>query len=268
MVREHLGVILGPAEPPDPLSGEPMLLGSSRTRDLAVGHVSHEQVPERVFALSRDRRPALATHELLSLEPVQGLLGRRPFHSSDLRGGTQPEHLAENRGVLKKHLLFLRQRIEPGGDDSLHRFGERQLAVSRQQVAIGEHADELLGIERVSARPLQERGLGLGRKDRSLEQGREEARGLVVVERGERECERVRLPSAPARAAGEQLRPSSPDHENRNPACPIHEVVDEVEQALVGPVKVFEDEDEWPAPRRVPRRSAATPQTPRPDGRP
>ena len=77
MVREHLGVILGPAEPLDPLSGEPMLLGSSRTRDLAVGDISDEQVPERVFALARDRRPALATHELLALEPVQGLLGRR-----------------------------------------------------------------------------------------------------------------------------------------------------------------------------------------------
>ena len=246
MVREHLGVILGPAEPLDPLSGEPMLLGSSRTRDLAVGHVSHEQVPEGVFALSRDRGPALATHELLPLEPVQGLLGSRPFYACDLRSGPQPEHLAENRSVLKERLLLVGQRIEPGRHDSLHRLGERQLALSRQELAIGDHPDELLGVERVSARPLQERGLGLGRKDRPLEQGRQEARGLVVVERRERECERVRLPSAPARAAREQLRPSSADHENRNPAGPIHEVVDEVEQALVGPVQVFEDEDERP----------------------
>ena len=52
-------------------------------------------------------------------------------------------------------------------------------------------------------------------------------------------------PPQPARRASSSGR-AVHDHENRNPACPVDEVVDEVEQALVGPVQVFEDEHERP----------------------
>src|SRR6186713_970518 len=75
VVREHLGMIVRPAELLDPLAGEPVLLGSAGTRNLAIGDISNEQVPEGVLALARHRGPPLATDELLPLEAVQGLLG-------------------------------------------------------------------------------------------------------------------------------------------------------------------------------------------------
>ena len=55
------------------------------------------------------------------------------------------------------------------------------------------------------------------------------------------------LPSAPPRPPLEQLRTRSPDDEQRRVVHPVDEVVDEVEQVVVGPVQVLEDEHEGPA---------------------
>jgi hypothetical protein len=43
---------------------------------------------------------------------------------------------------------------------------------------------------------------------------------------------------------GEQLRPSGTDNQDRNAARPVGEVVDEVEQAVVGEMEILEDEHE------------------------
>ena len=47
---------------------------------------------------------------------------------------------------------------------------------------------------------------------------------------------------APARSAFEQLRAGEGDHEDRVAPAPVEEVLDEVEQAVVGPLEVLEDE--------------------------
>ena len=44
----------------------------------------------------------------------------------------------------------------------------------------------------------------------------------------------------------EQLGAGGADDEQRHAARPLHELVDEVEQSLVRPVEVFEDEDQRP----------------------
>ena len=183
MVREHLGVILVTPELLDPFAGEAVLLGPSGAWNLAVRHVAHEQVSERVLALTRDRGTTLATDELLSLEPVQRGLGRGAVDTADLRRRAEPEHLPEHGGVLEERLLVFGQRVEPGGDDSLHRLGHRELAASGDELAVGHHPHELLRVQRVATCPLEQRSLRFGREHRPLEQGSEEARGLVVVER-------------------------------------------------------------------------------------
>ena len=74
VVREQLGVSSARPERLDPLRRAPVLLGPRGARDLAVGDVAHEHVPERVLALAGDRRAALAADELLALERVQPFL--------------------------------------------------------------------------------------------------------------------------------------------------------------------------------------------------
>ena len=71
-------------------------------------------------------------------------------------------------------------------------------------------------------------------------------RRLLVRERRERERRRVQLAAAPAGPALEQLRPRGADDEQRNVRHPLDELVDEVEQALVRPVQVLDDEHERP----------------------
>ena len=72
----------------------------------------------------------------------------------------------------------------------------------------------------------------------------DEARGVVVGERRERDRRRVRLASAPAWTAREELGASGADDEHRHSGRPVDEVVDEVEQAVVRPVEILEDEHE------------------------
>ena len=91
----------------------------------------------------------------------------------------------------------------------------------------------------------EELGLPLGGKERAIEQGGKQAGDLLVRERGQGERRGVGLPPAPARSTGEQLRAGRADDEHRNVPGPLDEMVDEVEQAVVRPLQVFEDEHEW-----------------------
>jgi len=76
VVGEHLRVILRPPERLDPLGRQPVLLRAGGARDLAVGDVADEQVPEGVLRLVGDRGPPRPLHEILPLKRMQALLGR------------------------------------------------------------------------------------------------------------------------------------------------------------------------------------------------
>ena len=65
-------------------------------------------------------------------------------------------------------------------------------------------------------------------------------------QRREADRRRVELAAAPTGPSLEQLRPGAADDEQRDAAQPVDELVDEVEQAVVGPVQVLEDEHERP----------------------
>ena len=79
-----------------------------------------------------------------------------------------------------------------------------------------------------------------------LDHGRDEPTGLRVGQRRQGHRERVGLAAAPAGAPGEQLRPCGSHDEERHTGRPVDEVIDEVEQAVVGPLEVLENEHERP----------------------
>src|SRR5207247_3936978 len=85
VMGEHLSAVLGAAaaERIDPLGGKPMLVRATCSRDLRVGNIAHEQVPEGVLALARHRAAPLAADELLALERVQPLLDRPTGFAAD-----------------------------------------------------------------------------------------------------------------------------------------------------------------------------------------
>ena len=74
------------------------------------------------------------------------------------------------------------------------------------------------------------------------EQREDETRGLFVTEWGERDSGRVPLPSTPSRPALEELRVAPCTRRGAAPVDPVDEAVDEVEEAVVRPVDVLEDE--------------------------
>ena len=156
-----------------------MALGPGCTRDLVVGDVADQHVTEGVLVLASDRRSALAADELLPLEGMQPLLRFVPFEAADGAHRSEPEDLAEHRRVLEELLLFGREPVEARGDDALDVFGERQVFAVR----LGVEPGELLGVERIAARPREQRRLCLRGHDRTLQQAGQKARGVVVRER-------------------------------------------------------------------------------------
>ena len=96
---------------------------------------------------------------------------------------------------------------------------------------------------------------------RSISGGRQR----LEVDRGE-----VALARAPVRAPLEQLRPCERDDRDGHVAAPVQQVVDEVEQALVGLVEVLEHHAPRARSRRAARRTCARRRTAGPtrSGRP
>ena len=184
VMGDRLGVVVGSPERLDPFRRRPVLVGAAGARDLRVGDVTDEQVPERVFALLAHRRAPLPADELLPLEGVQRLLGLRPVTVADPGDSPEPEDLADDGRVLEQELLDHGQTIEAGGDDPLHGLGQLRLAVAPGS-ELGEHSRELFGVERVAAGMVDQRRLNVGREHGALEQRVDELGGLVVRERRE-----------------------------------------------------------------------------------
>ena len=75
----------------------------------------------------------------------------------------------------------------------------------------------------------------------------------AVRQRREQDGGGVDLAATPARAARQQLRACAGQHQQGDPLGPVEQVVDEVEQVVVGPVQILEGEHERAAARRPPR---------------
>ena len=116
------------------------------------------------------------------------------------------------------------------------------VAVAAQQTAVPQHADVLLGEERVALGTPDQRLLHLRREHRLREQLADQPGRVLVRERGQREG-RPRSPCLrPTPVVSQQLRAGAADDEQRHARRPVDEAVDEVQQPVVGPVQILEDE--------------------------
>src|SRR5207237_4703427 len=75
-------------------------------------------------------------------------------------------------------------------------------------------------------------------------EGLDELRALPGLERLELERRRAHAPASPCRTDVEQLRPRNAQEEQRLLAHPCGEMLDQLEQRLLAPVHVLEDEHE------------------------
>ena len=100
VVGKHLGLVLRASEGLDPRRRALVPLRPGPARDLPVGDVADQQVPERVLLVAGDRRAALTQHELLTREGVQPLLAFAPLQPSDCARRAEPEDLPEDGRVL------------------------------------------------------------------------------------------------------------------------------------------------------------------------
>ena len=191
-----------------------------------------------------DRRPPLAADELLAVERVQrlldrthapsrsrpGLPARRPCRGRPRPGGAPSPPAGE--------------QVEPGGDQALNGLGQRQILRSSRAPS---------SIARVSAR----RRAGCRPRARGVpawvsagstacsSQLADETRRVVrpTVARSRTVAALTLPPPQPGLRSSSSGR-AVHDHEQRHVARPFDQVVHEVEQALVRPLEVLEDEDQ------------------------
>ena len=215
MVGEHLGEVLNtlPGLGFQPLPGCQMLCSTPGAGDLLVGDVSDEQVPEPVLRLPLHRRLAGRPHQLFARELVQrplDLMWITVVHCAD---GAGPEHLPQHRRVLEEGLALLGKGVKAGRDQCLDRLGERHVrclsesAALVEEIAVAQHPHELLGIQRVSAGPLEQELLRLRREHRPFQQGGDELGGVGVGKRREVDRCVIAQPCAPGGMRLVQLGP-------------------------------------------------------------
>src|SRR5207247_3099183 len=109
-----------------PRGGVPVLLCAAAARDLSVGDVADQDVPERELGsvFPPDERPVLE-----GLERGQDTLERRVLEPRDRGGG---ERLPEDRGSMEDSLLARRQQVDARRDRGLDRLGDDNVVAGAQ----------------------------------------------------------------------------------------------------------------------------------------
>ena len=131
-----------------------------------------------VLLLALNGGAPLAADELSPLQGTERALEAGCAAFACERPG--PEHLPDHRRVLEQRLLVPLQPVQASRDQSLYRFGHGQLVVGGAQLPVGDHARELLGVERVATGAREHGSLHLGRQDGSLEDRVHDLGGLCL----------------------------------------------------------------------------------------
>ena len=260
VVGEQLGMVGDPVAGDllDPGGDRPVLGDPGRPRELAVGHLAGEVVPEGVLALAGDRGAAGGADERPAGQLLEVGLGAGRVPPADREQRPRPEHRADHRGVLQQRSALGGEGVQPGGDQGVDRVGKDRVGgrephrgpVALQQAPVVEHAADLLGVERVAADAPQQGGVGLVLVDGPPEQGGEQAGGVVVRQRGQDDRGRpVRWAPSPVRAPVGQLGPGRGHDQQGDAARLPDQVPDEGEQGVVGPVQVLEHDHQRPPGR-------------------
>ena len=239
-MREHLGVVLRAAERLEPLGRAPVLLGRAGARDLAVGDVADEDVRgTRTRSRPRPDRRSRRTNSfrssawsVASIEPCSVQRVAAPGQKTLPRTAASWSSSFSSGGSGSSRAAMSPWTVSGSGRSSI-------------DAALGEHARELLGVERVAAGAREQRLLGLGRQH-GLRRAARRA-GAPSRRPTSGASESVGAFSLPPPQPGRRSSSSGRAVQTTSSGTsvdPVDEVVDEVEQAVVRPVEVLEDEHE------------------------
>ena len=224
------------AQPVDEHAVEPcpLALGETRVRDIANQHVAEA---ERGFA--RDRRDRLAREEL-AIDEVDER-GVDVECRIEIGDGAAPEHATDEGAVADDRPRVWRQPVDARRDQRLHGVGDPH----RHPLApLREHPDRLFDEERIALRLLEQGAPDVVGQHGVRGKGVDEHLGLALGQRPEIDRDRPSPPTSPARARLEQLGTRKTHDQHRRVVDPVREVLDEVEQRILGPVDVLEAEHE------------------------
>ena len=214
-------------------------LGTGCLREPGVGDVANQDVLEAIGLLARDRGAVLAGEKVALQQAVEDGIELADV-GRQVADGAFPEDPSDHRGALQQPLLVPGQPVDARGDDRLQ--GVRDPL--RGGAALEQHPRRLFDEERVALGLLQQhRALGV----RELvigEQRIEKLFALLRRERLELDRSRTQAPSAPAGTDVEELRPREADDQQGCVLDALGEVLDQLEQRVLGPVDVFEHEDQ------------------------
>ena len=211
-------------------------------RQRGVGDVPDQHVLERELDVALDLALRAPEDQAPFLEPVERLVDRRQL--ADPLQHAAPEGRTDHGGVEQGRARRRRQRVDPRGDRRSH--GRRQL-LARDLVR--HRGDQLLQEEGV---PFGDRHHALDGGGRRLrEEGGRHRLRVGIAERLERKGRLADQPAAPGASGLEELGPR--EREDHHPRVPDvrHEVIDQVEQGVVGPVHVLEHEQQRLAPSEM-----------------
>ena len=193
-------------------------------------------------------RPALAPQELLARQRAQELVDGLSVVLGHRAEPVRPDDGAHHCGVTEQLLLGGRKQVDTCRDDP------EDTVRKPPDVAAGRpHANELLRVERVPGGPLDHRRTERRVGGIATEERLDEAHCLARRERAERHGQRVALAASPARPSLEKLGTSTANDEQRDALHEIDEPVDEVQEAVVGPLQIVDHEHERSPARRAPR---------------
>ena len=260
VVRERLGVILPAPERLDPGRREQVRRFRSARGDLrrtrrhgrAHGGRSTGAPPRRRSSPDVGRAPSARATEGAPRPSVGRVADGRDRSGQKPRPITAASWRTASRPAAARRVARC--------DDPLHRLRQRQVASrscqpppfgreSRGRRACGRTPRRRAGCPPRARAVLPE----LGRNERLLEQIADEA--PVSASLSGASAIVAAFARAPTPAGARELGPRGAEQDQRRTRRPVGEVVEEVEQPLVRPVKVFEDQHERPPARRAPRRT-------------
>ena len=213
--------------------------------DLAQQLLGKGELPALGRAGVRAQAQHLATNESPQplIEPFRGAAS----HGCERFGG---EGLPQHRCALEQPAVVRVERVQPRGDQGAQALGRLQRSQVRgrlvgpvelhQPAVVEQHAHRLHRIERDAPGAIHDPIACGGREPRH--QAGQQRIHRVAAERGQWNSGGD-VAGAPLRVCLEQLRPGQGDDTDGQVVTPVDEVVDEGQQARVGPLQVLEHQE-------------------------
>ncbi len=154
---------------------------------------------------------------------------------------SRPEGASDHRAALEHDLRSCRQPVDARADHRLERVGD---AIAALGSLLHEHPHRLLHEEGVALGLVEQACAHLPRHPVFFEQRICKCLAVFAPERFELDRGRAYSPASPPRPHVEQFRARKAEDQERTLAHPLREMVDQLEQGLLGPVDVLEDHDQ------------------------